>query len=268
MNLFEQYGIKEVADVTIYEIVTNSAGKIEEVPYLYLDSLKVSTIEQTAEQAEARGGKGNPPLIIWDYGKEINITLEDALYSPKSMALMFGGGAAWQTTETIEKALPVICETATVPSTVTFYDPQSKKNITVGTSETAPAGVNSASYVQVTDLKFYTATATGTADVATSASAGDQLIAKWTHPVDGFSLTIQADSFPGTYKLVGDTYARNRETGQDEYFQFIIPRAKMSAEETLTLEAEGDPTTFNLNMRVLRPKDEPMMQLIQYSLGE
>jgi len=31
-----------------------------------LMTLKVSTIEQTAEQAEARGGKGNPPLIIWD----------------------------------------------------------------------------------------------------------------------------------------------------------------------------------------------------------
>ena len=29
-------------------------------------TLKVSTIEQTAEQAEARGGKGNAPLIIWD----------------------------------------------------------------------------------------------------------------------------------------------------------------------------------------------------------
>lgn len=29
-------------------------------------TLKVSTIEQTADEAEARGGKGNPPLIIWD----------------------------------------------------------------------------------------------------------------------------------------------------------------------------------------------------------
>lgn len=35
-------------------------------PVLYLDTLKVSTIEQTAEEAEARGGKGNPPIIVWD----------------------------------------------------------------------------------------------------------------------------------------------------------------------------------------------------------
>lgn len=46
---FEQYGIKEVADVTVYEIV--SAGVFR--PVLYLDTLKISTIEQTAEQTEA-----------------------------------------------------------------------------------------------------------------------------------------------------------------------------------------------------------------------
>ena len=36
------------------------------IPVLYLDTLKVSTIEQTAENTPARGGKGNPELIIWD----------------------------------------------------------------------------------------------------------------------------------------------------------------------------------------------------------
>lgn len=34
-----------------------------ETPVLYLDTLKVSTIEQTAENVSARGGKGNPESI-------------------------------------------------------------------------------------------------------------------------------------------------------------------------------------------------------------
>ena len=55
-------------------------------------TLKVSTTEQTGEQAEARGGKGNAPIIMWDYNKEINVTLEDALFSAKSLAIMFGDG--------------------------------------------------------------------------------------------------------------------------------------------------------------------------------
>ena len=34
---------------------------------------------------------GNPKLIQWDYGKEINITLEDALMSLESLRFMLGG---------------------------------------------------------------------------------------------------------------------------------------------------------------------------------
>lgn len=62
-NVLDKYGIKEVADVFFYDIKDD--GTMGD-PVLYLDTLKVSTIEQTAEQTEAKGGKGNPPLIIWD----------------------------------------------------------------------------------------------------------------------------------------------------------------------------------------------------------
>ena len=88
-SILDRYGIKEVADVTFYEIDSNG-GKGS--PVLYLDTLKVSTIEQTAETADARGGKGNPKLITWDYGKDITVTLEDALFSAKSLSIMFGDG--------------------------------------------------------------------------------------------------------------------------------------------------------------------------------
>ena len=88
-SILDRYGIKEVADVTFYKIKEDgTAGE----PVLYLDSLKVSTIEQTAETVYAQGGKGNPRLIGWDFGKEITLSLEDALFSPKSMAVMFGNG--------------------------------------------------------------------------------------------------------------------------------------------------------------------------------
>ena len=86
-TILDRYGIKEVADVVFYEIDENAQPA---APVLYLDTLKVSTIEQTAENTSARGGKGNPELIMWDYGKEITVTLEDALFSAKSMALMYG----------------------------------------------------------------------------------------------------------------------------------------------------------------------------------
>ena len=91
MNIFEQYGIKEVADVCLYAIELDENDDEVYVPVLYLDTLKISTVEETAEQTSARGGLGNPELIIWDYGKEITVTLEDALYSPASQGMTWGG---------------------------------------------------------------------------------------------------------------------------------------------------------------------------------
>lgn len=88
-SILDMYGIKEVADVTFYRIDGNN----KYTPVLYLDTLKVSTIEETASSTDATGGKGNAKLITWDYGKEITITLEDALFSMESMALMHGAAS-------------------------------------------------------------------------------------------------------------------------------------------------------------------------------
>ena len=51
-------------------------------------------------------------------------------------------------------------------------------------------------------------------------------------------------------------------------FQFVIPQAKMSSEQTITLEAEGDPTVFDMTLTVLRPDDGVMVKLIQYDVVE
>ena len=45
MNIFEQYGIKEVADVTLYSIhyKEDGSGELYYLPALYLNTLKIST---------------------------------------------------------------------------------------------------------------------------------------------------------------------------------------------------------------------------------
>lgn len=61
-SILDMYGIKEVADVVISRIDGNN----KYTPVLYLDTLKVSTIEETASSTDATGGKGNAKLISWD----------------------------------------------------------------------------------------------------------------------------------------------------------------------------------------------------------
>jgi len=104
--------------------------------------------------------------------------------------------------------------------------------------------------------------------------AEGEIFYKWTRSVAyegqslGRTIEISADKFPGTYKVVGDTYARTKESGADERFQFIIPMAKMNSEHTITLEADGDPTVFEMSLKVLRPDDGVMVKFVQYDVVE
>ena len=100
MNLFEQYGIKEVADVTLYSIhkKQDGSGDLYYMPAIYFDTLKVSTVEKTGESTWAEGGIGNAQLVNWDYNKRIKVTLEDALCTPASLGLCWDGilSANWK----------------------------------------------------------------------------------------------------------------------------------------------------------------------------
>lgn len=82
--------------------------------------------------------------------------------------------------------------------------------------------------------------------------------------LDAKSITVRADVWPGVYMLVGETYIRNRDTGKDEHLQLVIPQAKVKSEQTLTLQADGEPTVFNLNLEVAQPKSKVLMEINTY----
>ena len=251
-SILDRYGIKEVADVTFYKI-SDGSGEIPAgeptVPVLYLDTLKVSTIEQTAESTSARGGKGNPELIMWDYGKEITVTLEDALFSAKSMALMYGVDPAEDTTN--------FRDLKNLKKTVLLAQIKDDKVATQAGEITVPA-----------DAEYYNDMGNPVeAESVEAAIAAGAVYCTFNLPItDAKEIVISSDKFPGTYYVTGDTYARSETNGEDEFFQFIIPKAKMQSEVTLTMEAEGDPSTFNMNLKVLRPANGEMMRLVKYSL--
>lgn len=281
-SILDRYGIKEVADVTFYEINDDGTpGK----PVLYLDTLKVSTIEQTAETADARGGKGNPKLITWDYGKEITVNIEDALFSPKSMAIMLGDGVVTKaTSDNVTRNNVVRATASTLPSyfTADVYDSTVggavRKKVFMFAGDTpagmiaySSAGINlthvyNEDGAEVKDNTNAAITTTTAWRNATNVTPGNKYFVQYTAPATTKTITISGDSFPGTYYVQGDTYARSDVDGKDQFFQFIIPKAKMTAENTITLEAEGDPSTFNMNLTVLRPESGDMMKLVQYDL--
>lgn len=230
------------------------------VPVLFLDTLKVSTLEQTAEQTAATGGKGNAQLIIWDYGKEITLTLQDALYSPASMSAMLGSYKGNDFTKGV-KETKRIDRTEKCVAKRSFIVPAGNSNGVPSEGDLTAQAV----YIDLATMQPYQ-------DGAPIAEG--EVYLKWTRSIAygdnslGNTIEISAENFPGTYKVVGDTFARNKTTGEDQRFQFVIPQAKMSSEQTITLEAEGDPTVFDMTLTVLRPDDGVMVKLIQYDVVE
>lgn len=230
------------------------------VPVLYLDTLKISTIEQSAEEVYAQGGKGNGKLVGWDYGKEITLSLQDALFTPASMSAIFGSYEGNDFTKGVKE----------VKNLDTFNKFTAKRSFIVpaGNSNGTPTEADKSAqavYYDPNTMQPYpdgTPIAEGETYLKFARSiayAGQSL---------GNMIEISADKFPGTYKIVGDTFARAKEGGVDQRFQFVIPQAKMQANQTITLEAEGDPTVFDMNMTVLRPDDGVMVRFIQYDVVE
>jgi len=247
---------------------------------LFLDTLKVSTIETSAENVAAQGGWGNPRLISWDYGKEINVTLTDALMSLESLRFMMGGAIKKSGADnliTVRRTAEVKLDASGLLPEITdkWGEPVGKiegskdkpikiinltkgyrTQVTEGTLERGKKVIFNNPAAEIEE---------------TPGAAGDRLRIFWTEErgtdadKGAVEVTISPSTFPGTYRVVGDTFMRSQKDGKDEPFQFVIEKAKVQSNVTLTLEAEGDPTTFEMTLQVLRDESgEEMMKLIRY----
>lgn len=276
-SILDKYGIKEVADVVFYELDSKGAPS---APALYLDSLKVSTIEQSAETVDATGGKGNVKLLTWDTNKEITLTLEDALFSAKSLGIMFGGTMQnYDDKQEVLKTLPIkeVQEYTKAGDNSALYLTFKLKNVSYYIKKTL---VTAFAYGnKVTPQPVSTPVFSGdntNVDFVTfdlldcTKEAGDRTIDPNNGIVsNGLTIDITSNFDANTYYITGDTFARNFESGKDEFLQFIVPKGKVSAEDvSLTMEADGDPATFSMTVNCLKSNDGSMIKLVKYTIGD
>lgn len=418
MNLFQKYGIKDVADVTFYSIY--HIGKEEYyVPVLYLDTLRVSSIEQKVEKSEYKGAKGNSRLITWNYGRDITLKLEDALFTPASMSMTVGGSLqqtlspyitailkiitankygkrnystkAFPSPEITKKEWEIIYDAMNIYSSkimhedeVIFTSPEYEENHDVpfieqrrvylrqmyyrrqweysklysdsrnsdvyalpadliaiignmiknirqiGELDTATNEItcidrfekyvvtdrygltiskksqienhlkylnnDKVNYVVYYDpatmLPFFNLNDYGdmvgylnekaydfnineTTDQDIFVLKEGAIYYKLTRTVLtkqqsanstlGKEFLIDAETFPGEYKIVGETSVRSQKTGKDEHYQFIINNAKISPNVSIALKADGDMSSFNMDVYALCKDDKkPMLEMRAY----
>ena len=86
------------------------------------------------------------------------------------------------------------------------------------------------------------------------------------NPLKAQKIFVEQGVFPGMYKIVGETLIRQRETGEDERVQISLPLCKIKSNQTLILQADGDPTTFNLDVEVATPPNGVPMEITFYEV--
>lgn len=291
--VLDKYAIKEVADVMFYELDSKGAPS---APVLYLDTLKTSTLSQSSETVDARGGKGNVKLLSWDTNKELTIEMEDAVFSAKSLEIMFGGkmtvkddtqevlktvkGVDMKNEDTDNLSFQINGKTYYIAkdlvTTFSYNDPDTAGKtvgaITYGKEIDTPVAVEvpdwangygtkiNGTYKQKIEFATF-----DLLDCTTTKGGNTGIIS------GGLTIDIGAEFNSNTYYITGDTYARNVASGKDEFLQFIIPKGKVSAEDvSLTMEADGDPATFAMTVQCLKSeiKGNPMVKLVKYALAE
>ena len=90
-----KFGVREICDVVLKRKTGGYFGKLyldKDMPVLYFDTLKTSSLEGQSTTVYAQGGRGNPRLVAWDGDRTVTFTMEDALISPESFSILSGAG--------------------------------------------------------------------------------------------------------------------------------------------------------------------------------
>ena len=260
-----KYASVTVCDVTLYDLVTK-------YPVMYFDTLKVTTLEGTAEVTDIQGGKGNATLASVSHSKAINVQFDDAIMTMSSLAVLTGGELREGTNE--DKIVMMESELIHVAD----------NEASIVLSRKARKG----SYVYIAEMiNGILSTATRTEDLLEEETdtillnefhnykedsiAGDATFRVFYEYEMGFptkteeltEITVLADKFAGTYKFIGDTLLFNQYTGLNDIFQIEIPKLKLDSSFSFNLNAATEAVVFSFKGKALRDDEGQMIKFRQ-----
>ena len=254
-----KFGSREICNVVFRAKAATRIGNqtfVKGQPVLYIDSAKTSTVEGAATTVYAQGGRGNTRLIAWEGEKTLTFTVEDALLSPISFAMLSGAGlfkgkdgeetvhvhmTTYAQVDNAEidltDALGVndkICKTAPI------YVMKTETDGSI-TGELVPVKLDESGkkLVPQEGLSFDKSVIGTTVMV-------DYYILKSGSTVS--ELIIDAENFAGYYYVEADTLFKRQGDGANMPANLTLPNVKIQSNFTFSMAATGDPSTFTFTM--------------------
>lgn len=254
-----KYASVTCADVVLYDLVCGN-------PVAKFDTLKLSTIEQTADTNDVQGGKGNPILARIPSNKQVNLTIQDAVMSMTYLAVVTGGEVinSGETTairmaynEKVTATEDGLTLTHSVPANSTLWLAEVKDGIISERKARydAPADGGSVQTIALGDAQWRPS------DYTIEAGKEYQVFYNYdiTNADEARELTVFSDVFAKTYRFVGDTELYNTYTGRNDALQIEVPRFALDNSYTFELNADGTAAVFDMNGTALADDDKRLI---------
>lgn len=253
-----KYASVTCADVVLYDLVCGN-------PVAKFDTLKLSTIEQTADTNDVQGGKGNPILARIPSNKQVNLTVQDAVMSMTYLAVVTGGEVITSGDDTAiriaynEKVTATedgIKLTHSMPAGTTLWLAEVKDGII--SERKARYDATAAGAVQDIELED---AQWRPSDYTIEAGKEYQVFYNYdiTTADQARELTVFSDIFAKTYRFVGDTELYNTFTGRNDALQIEVPRFALDNNYTFELNADGTAAVFDMNGTALADDDKRLI---------
>jgi hypothetical protein len=230
----DKFGVVTVVNATFYAVD-------DDIPLISFDTLKMSNITSEGQQKEIRGGQGAELLLQYDFGRTANVEITDALVSMGSLEYLWGGSLSAGSFTALRRIEAPVTTANTWPTAISGLAVVSGSYFRY--QLITPAGVKSAPSG---------GTLTGTTLPSLTAAVGSKVIAflkvSYTAGTNGAEqMILSATDFPPTVRMVGETIVLDADAGAKVAFQIEIPKLKLDANFTFTLDAEGDPSVFDFS---------------------
>ncbi len=254
-----KYASVTCADVVLYDLVCGN-------PVAKFDTLKLSTVEQTADTNDVQGGKGNPILARIPSNKQVNLTIQDAVMSMTYLAVVTGGEVVKSGTgsairiaynEKIKATAEGLKLTHKMPAGTTLWLAEVKDGIISERKARydAPKDGGEIETITLKDAQWRPS------DYTINADSEYQVFYNYdiTKPEQAKELTVFSDVFAKTYRFVGDTELYNTFTGRNDALQIEVPRFALDNSYTFELNADGTAAVFDMNGTALADDDKRLI---------
>ena len=254
-----KFGSREICNVVFRAKAATRIGNqtfVKGQPVLYIDSAKTSTVEGAATTVYAQGGRGNTRLIAWEGEKTLTFTVEDALLSPISFAMLSGAGLfkGKDGEETVHVHMTTYAQVDNAEIDLTDALGVNDKicktaPIYVMKTETDGSITGELVPVKLDD--------SGKKLVPQEGVSFDKSVIGTTVMVDYYilksgttvsELIIDAENFAGYYYVEADTLFKRQGDGGNMPANLTLPNVKIQSNFTFSMAATGDPSTFTFTM--------------------